>query len=485
MPENGSRTPVPSATDNLAPARAEAPVACVAPGAERPPAAAKLTPEEVRASLRYSIKDGAAWSVMVGAGERYVQPFVILGGSSALALAAISALPGLAGAAVQWLAANVTDAVGRRQAIFTWCARLQATMWLPMCVAIFLPPPAGYVVLLLAFAVYVALHNFGIPAWNSLMGDLVPPDTRGRYFGVRNLIVGSSILVVFLSAGWWLAYCERTPGLGRLGLASRNFGFLTLFALAGLARLLSAWYLSRMREPHYARQPSDRFSMLDFIRRAPRANFGRFVIYCMLLHFGGGVVGPFFGWYILHELGFSTANFATIGTVHMIVYFGCQPSWGRLADRIGNKRVLTIGGLGIIGIPIILMVSDNIWYLHLVQVYDGLVWSGFNIAATNYLFDIVTPAKRARCTAYNTVFITTGAALGTLVGALIIELSPLPWTLFGVTIRHPFTLVLIVSAVLRLVPNLLLLRSFEEWRLRRPVPAQPIRPEGHGEGPPT
>ncbi len=475
-PNPGATAPAVAPVSTASPAQAPTPP-------PTPPAA--LTPEQVRSSLRNSINDGLAWSVMMGFGERYVQPFVILHGSTALALAAMSALPGMIGACIQWLAANVVDRVGRRKAIFVWCSRLQALMWAPLCAAIFLPPPYGYALMLAAFVVYVGSGSFGLPAWNSVMGDLVPPATRGRYFGLRNVLIGPTIMIAFLVAGRWLTHCEQTPALALLGLGSKNFGFLVLFAIAGLARLVSAAFLNRIHEPPYHRQPSDDFSLLDFIRRAPRAHFGRFVFYNTLIQFSGGVIGPFFAWYLLGQLNLTTFQFAQIGTVQMLVLFGCQPLWGRLADRVGNKRILSIGGIGVIGIPVLLLGSDNFYYLLAVQVYDGLTWSAYNIAATNYFFDIVTPAKRARCTAYNSLFVTTGAVLGIFVGATIMQFVPRNLAVWGATIAHPFTVVLIVSAVLRLMPNLFLLHSFREWRLTAPHPIEPLRPETHGEGPPV
>ena len=97
----------------------------------------------------------------------------------------------------------------------------------------------------------------------------------------------------------------------------------------------------------------------------------------------------------------------------------------------------------------------------------------------------MTPAKRARCTAYNSLFVTSGAVLGIFGGGLIMQFVQAPVTVGSWTINHPFTLVLLVSAALRVVPNLLLLHSFREWRLAVPATTEPIRPESHGEGPPV
>lgn len=402
---------------------------------------------------------------MIGAGERYVQPFVILRSGSLLKLAAVAALPVLGAAIAQWLAANVTDSLRRRKLLFVACAGAQAMMWIPMCIAVFLPPPWGYVLLLPSFVIYFALGSFGVPPWSSVMGDLVPPATRGRYFGMRNLLVGLVMIASFFLGGAWLSWCETLPASLFWNVEPRKFGFLALFSTALVARLGSTWYLARMHEPPYDPHPSDRFSLLDFIRRAPHAHFGRFVLYCMLVYAGIHFVVPCFNWYLLDQLRIGPAAFAWIWSAQLLSLYGSSPLIGRLADRVGSKRVLALGGIGLTAVPLLLMASSNFYYLLAVQVCDGVAMAAFTIAALNYLFDIVTPGKRARCTAYSALFNALGMTLGTFGGAAVALLAPASGMLVGVHIGHPFMFVLLVAVAARLLPNLVLLRSFREWRL--------------------
>lgn len=444
----------------------EAPI--IAPAPLPPPRRLRAPAAVTRSSLRYSIKDALAWSVMQGAGTSYVMPFVILTGSGLVQLAAFSGLPSLATGLVQWVAANVTDKLGSRNRIIISTSFLQALTWPVFALAIFLPFSVGYWVMLATFVAYVALGAFFQPAWQSLMGDLVPTHRRGRYFGLRNSLAGAVQIASFFAAGWWLTLCGRGDALALLGLSGRNFGFLVLFALAGGARLLSVYCLSRVHEPEYQRTPSDHFTLLEFIRRAPRAHFGRFVIYCMLIHLGFGLNGPYLGWYLLDQLKFSTGQFALIITTGMVAAVVSQPLWGRLADRFGSKQVLAIGGNAIVFIPLLLLLCSKPWHFVLAMIYDGVAGAAFSIAVGNYFYDVVTPPKRARCVAYNTLFLAVGGLVGAFGGAFIAELAPMPLAVGNVRIAHPFALLLICSAVVRLLASLLLLSTFQEFRLRRP-----------------
>jgi len=443
-----------------------------APSADPAPAARAsqaIPPEVVRRTLAASIKDGVAASVMSGLAGGYIGPFVILGGSGLIELAALSALPGVAAAIVQCFAAEVTDSVGRRRAIVVLSAVGQALAMLPVCVAIFFRFEICYWIMLAGYVLYVGLPNFGIPAWQSLMGDLVPADRRGGYFGLRNALCGGVYTATFLIAGWWLVLCGKEEGFALLGLSGRNFGFLVLFGLAGVARCVSAWYLSRMHDVPYTPHPRDRFTLLDFVRRAPRAHFGRFVLYLTLVHVGYGFMGPFYGWYLLDQCQFTTGVYANVLVVGMAIGVFTHALWGRLADRVGNKRVITICGIGAIFFPVLLLFCRTPWHFAAVQFYDGVMTAGYAIATGNYIFDVVSPPKRARCVAYYTLFITVGITLGAFPGALVAKYVPMPLALGPLSITHAFQLLLVGSVILRLLANVLLLGSFQEFRLSRPV----------------
>ena len=224
-----------------------------------------------------------------------------------------------------------------------------------------------------------------------------------------------------------------------------------------------------MYEPAYQHAHSDSFGLLEFFRRAPKAHFGRFVFYCLLMNMGLGFVGPFLGWYLLDQLGFSPAGFAAVLATSMLSGVLTQPLWGRLIDRVGSKRVLAIGGIGVTFTPLLLLTCSTFPQFVAVMFYDGVCTAAFNIAVGNYLYDVVTPPKRTRCAALYNLFISVGALLGNFGGALVGQFIHLPITVAGATLSRPFAALLICAVVIRLLTNAALLRSFEEFRLRRPT----------------
>lgn len=424
-------------------------------------------PAEVRRSLRASIRDAVSYAVMQGAGASYVAPFVILGKSDLWGIAAISAVPSIATGFLLLWAAKITDQLRARKRIIVACAAAQTLTWVIFAIAVFLPFTLAYWIMLVTFVVHVGLGSFLGPAWQSLMGDLVPPNRRGRYFGLRNGFSVVAQTAAFFAAGWWLTFSEDTLTL--FGISGRTLGFFAIFAVAGVARLSSTYYLTKLYEPEYCPSRGDTFSLLDFIRRAPRAHFGRFVLYSMMVNFAFGLNGPFYGWYLLDQLGYSPGTWALITTAGLIAGALAQPWWGRLIDRMGSKYVLAIGGNAIIFIPVALLLCSQPWHFFLAAMFDGLASAAFTMAVGNYFFDVVTPPKRARCVAYNTFFVSMGAAMGAFVGAALAAGVHMPLHVGTITVGHPFALVLIASTLVRVLASILLLSTFDEFRLSRPV----------------
>jgi hypothetical protein len=112
------------------------------------------------------------------------------------------------------------------------------------------------------------------------------------------------------------------------------------------------------------------------------------------------------------------------------------------------------------------MVTRVVWWAWICQALAGISWSGFNMCAANFIFDAVTPAKRARCTAYFNVVVGTGILLGGLMGATLVRVAAADYRLFGLEIHLAFAFhtLLIVSFLLRTLTLAVFLGRFREVR---------------------
>jgi MFS family permease len=101
----------------------------------------------------------------------------------------------------------------------------------PACVLMQLlggPFLTGYLLYLGASAQQIGFSNaLGSVVWTSLISDMVPAAVRGRYFGIRNTILGGVSSIVLFIGGQIL---EHYPG---------GQGFNVLFIICGICALLN------------------------------------------------------------------------------------------------------------------------------------------------------------------------------------------------------------------------------------------------------
>lgn len=107
--------------------------------------------------------------------------------------------------------------------------------------------------------------------WTAWMGDVIPEDRRGRFFGRRAGIVGVAGMVVNLLSGWFL---DRVQ-------ASLNFQVVLLVsvALAVVAAVLLLFHI----DPVKSKENTDPKEIL--ISPWQEANFRNFLFFCWAFAF--------------------------------------------------------------------------------------------------------------------------------------------------------------------------------------------------------
>jgi MFS family permease len=411
-------------------------------------------------TLRASVRESAFYSIMVGAGESYLPAFGILLMASAFQIGILTTLPPVIGAISQCLGVWALDSATHRRSLVSKSAFLHGLIWIPIALIPFLfgfGEFSGWILIVLVCG-YHAFFGFGVPIWNSLMGDLVPEKIRGTFFGYRNKIAGLMTFVSLAAAGFFLDLTTRFDLL--------IYGYLIIFLLSGWFRILSSIWLNKYDDPEYIQPANQIFSLWRFVRKAPRSNFAKFVFFVSLLSFAVNIAGPYFSVYMLRDLNFSYTQFMAITAMNIFAQFITIQRWGVFSDRFGNKKILTVSAFGVALCPLIWLFTDNFWIIFILHLYNGFVWAGFNLAAANFMFDAVTPPKRGRCSAYQAIITTFFVFLGSLLGGYIAThiSSPVDFhLLFGLP-ESPYPFLFSISMAMRFLVVLFFLKAFGEVR---------------------
>lgn len=318
----------------------------------------------VARSLRYSVRDGVAYSIMSGAGDIYVSAYALFLKASTTQIAFLAAFPPRLGSFAQLFAVWLERRLGRRKTIILAGVLSQTFAWLPVIWLPYVFPEHAVIMLILCVVWFYASGNLASPVWSSLIGDLVPARKRGRYFGVRTRYMSLTGFIALVAAGGVLHFWELRDETRR--------GFLIIFSVAALVRVYSFLQIARMVEPPYTPPPRERLFAPGWWPRLRVSAFACFVSFVGLMNFAAVIAAPFFTVYMLRDLHFTYLEFTAAIATSVLVQFLTLALWGRLCDVFGNRRVLAVTGALIPVLPALWLVSTEFWYIVAIQVIGGL-----------------------------------------------------------------------------------------------------------------
>lgn len=414
--------------------------------------------KDARRSLRRIVKEGTSSSVMSGLGETYMAAYALFLKATPSQIAFLAAIPSLLGSCTQLISAWVGHRTGRHKALILTGVLLQAFMWLPMIWLPYFFPQHAVALLIACIVLFHAGSNMASPMWNSLMGDVVPEEQRGRYFSRRSRLMNLANFIALAVGGLILHFAEVQ--------GHTQVGFLTLFTLAMLARLYSVYQIYRIPEPAPATGATHGVPLLELFRGVTQSNFGRFTVFLALVNFAAGISGPFFTVYMLEDLGFSYLEFMASTAAVVVMQFFTLTTWGRWGDAFGNRLVLTVTGYLIPVLPLLWLLSTNFWWIVVFQLLSGVAWSGFHLSAGNFLYDTIPRGRRSMFVAVHSTLTSVGMFAGALVGGYLSTHVSAHAAIFGVRIEFVSALwwVFLISGLLRLVFAMIFLPRLTEVR---------------------
>jgi MFS family permease len=400
---------------------------------------------------------------MSGSGETYFSAFAVFLKASTAQIGFLASVPALLASFAQLLSAWLGHRFGKRKAIILAGAGLQTLVWIPMGMLPWLQTDYRVEIFITCVTLYYAFGNLSAPQWSSLMGELVTEKKRGRFFARRTRISSMTSFLSLVAAGSLLHYFDSHM--------LTRFGYLILFAIAFISRLVSLYHLTRMYDPpgHVAaiEMPVEK----PVWKQLQRSQFGGFAVFFALIHFCVAIGSPFFSIYLLRDLDFSYVQFMACTAVTVFMQFLTLNRWGRISDIFGNRIILSLCGSLIPFIPLLWLFSANFYYLLLVQAFGGMIWAGFSLSASNFLYDLIPQNRRATYMAAHNVLASLGVFGGALLGGYLGSVLPASYVLFGYQMNLVSQLynVFILSFVLRLMVSLLLIPRLKETRRVKPV----------------
>lgn len=351
-------------------------------------------------------------------GESFLGPYGVYLGASKPLVALLSTLPLLFGAILQPLALKLMARFRNRPKLVCLLTLAQSFTWLPIIAIGFgeMSPAMRGLTLLGATIVFYLTGMMAGPIWNSLIGDLLEPQNRIDALSRRNVYTGSCMLFGFLVVSYLLRVADDKHML--------LFGFVVTFSLAALSRLVSSIMLSRHPNPTYESPDVDSFSFWQFLERSYESNFLKFVLFVAVTNLAIHISAPFITVYFLRDLRLDYTDYSLAIGSGFFFQLLVMRRWGSILQEVGSRRVLMISTVGFAVTPFLWLVSADLWWLCFVSGIRGALGAGYQLSVSTFLFDAVTPAKRARCAAYQSIINNFSIVVGALCGGWIVSVVP-------------------------------------------------------------
>jgi MFS family permease len=198
-------------------------------------------------------------------------------------------------------------------------------------------------------------------------------------------------------------------------------------------------------------------SLFHMVRHVGSSNLGRFTLYVALISFGANLASPFFSVFMLRDLSFNYVTYTVIISFASISSLVFLTYWGRRADLAGNIKVIRVTSCLLPVVPLLWLVSYNVYYLVFAEIISGFAWSGFNLATVNFVYDASEDQNRTKHIAVFNTITCLAVFFGALIGGYLAPHLPV---LLGYQLRSLFTL----SGIFRGLVVIFLLRQITEVR---------------------
>ncbi|HEX3204324.1 MAG TPA: MFS transporter, partial [Nitrospiraceae bacterium] len=249
--------------------------------------------------------------------------FALLLHATPFQIGLLSALPPVVGTWSQLLSVKLLDRLPIRKPLIVAGAAAQAATWLPLLLLPLLFPSYGSWLVLAGAVMYFATGHLTVPAWNSVITEMVDADRRGSYFARRARVIAVTSFLALAIGGLVLHVSEAWQ--------DPIWGFAIVFLSAAAARAASAAYLARLQERPAEARRLDR-GLREFLSSRRNLMFRRFLTFSGAFHVAAMMAGPFFVVYLLRDLHLTYLQYSVWLVAPIVGQFITLRQWGQIAD---------------------------------------------------------------------------------------------------------------------------------------------------------
>ena len=397
----------------------------------------RIGKNQIRTSLKASTLDGVFAAIFsLSTGGILLSNFLVELDASPVVFGMLSSIPMLVNL-IQPLGAYLSERTTSRFQYSLRTHGIGRIMWLILFIGIACFHFGGlnsHQLVVLTLSIVLISHllgGLGSASWLSWLGMIVPRQLRGRYFSIRNSAASLTNLLCLPLAGLAVSHWR--------GGTLQGYGIVLLIGIVfGIISLGCQYFkvdLNPQLQNTLNNYPQDKLINSTVI--TPAANqpsiwqnsrFVIFVLYFSFWMFAVNLSAPFFSLYMLDTLNLDISLVSLYTSLQAGANLLMLIIWGKLADKIGSRRILIFVGISVAVTPI-LWVGINTHYvdfwlwLPLLHILTGGTWAGVDLCNNNIQLEIAPVKNQSIYFAIAAAMAGASGALGTTIGSLIVQFT--------------------------------------------------------------
>ncbi|BAB74062.1 MFS transporter [Anabaena sp. FACHB-709] len=405
----------------------------------------RIPKDAIRTSLKASTVDSVFATVYsLGTGGILLSNFLVELDANPIVFGMLSSIPMLVNL-IQPLGAYLSERTTSRFRYSMWIFGIARFLWLILFIGVILFTRGSVdsqqleVLTLSILLITNLLGGLGSASWLSWLAMIVPRRLRGRYFGLRNSAASLTNLICVPLAGLLVShwYGGTIQGYGVVLLISILFGFLSLGCQYFKIDVNPQSQHEVIQYPQKNEVVDTSASTLPIKIIPPptnshsiwkNSNFLMFLVYFGLWMLAVNISAPFFNLYMLDTLNLDVSWVTIYGSLLAGANLLMLILWGKLADKIGNRRILISIGILVALTPLLwLGIGINtldIWlWLPLLHILLGGTAAAIDLCNNNMQLGIAPLRNQSIYFAIASAVAGVSGAVGTTIGSFIAQFS--------------------------------------------------------------
>ncbi len=274
--------------------------------------------------------------------------------------------------------------------------------------------PIAVVILWSLTSIPNAIH---IPAWTAVMQKAVSPQRRAQLNGTRWALLSMVSAGAVTFFGYML---DRVPFPG---------GYQVVFLISFVAAVLNLYYFAQVRVPPFDPGRVERAANMGFTARVlaflrpftESSQFVRYNLASLAYRFALNMPVALYSIYWVNDLKATDTWIGLRGTVGYVALVAGYRFWGRVANRMGHRRVLLICGTALGLYPLLTALAPAMQWLLPVAVLWGFAAAGVDIGLFDMLLAVCPDGRQPSFAAAAQMLMSVVSFVAPLMGAALAQ----------------------------------------------------------------